>query len=159
MGKFNFTDTPKRQEVKFENFVPIQVSKNNLRTKVEVPLLTFSASQIGFNAKFRDDVLRKEHFKFAQVSISGNLMGIRFTKIELKDSLKVMGVEDEAETSKRSHQARMSGSSIFQYLKENTDFINLAAFTYKFKIKWDKDNIYYVELDSPFEKTKLKNEK
>lgn len=148
MGKFNFEDAGRKSN--FGDFVPIEIKKrNDGYARIEKPILSMTNSTIRIGSFLGEKLIQKE-YKFARFMRSGSMLGIQFLHEEEEDSVSLR-------QGKNSGKALTAAfSSVAGYLMETTDLVNLNVYNYQFDVKHDEKNIYYIELDKPWRKTKKK---
>ena len=148
MGKFNFEDAGRKSN--FGDFVPIEIKKrNDGYARIEKPILSMTNSTIRIGSFLGEKLIQKE-YKFARFMRSGSMLGIQFLHDEEEDSVSLR-------QGKNSGKALTAAfSSVAGYLMETTDLVNLNVYNYQFDVKHDEKNIYYIELDKPWRKTKKK---
>lgn len=151
MGKFNFEETGRKSN--FENFVPIEVRRfKGGNAKIKRPILNMSISEIRIGAFLGKELSDKKytHVRFMR---SGASLGIQFLNSEAENSVALRKYKKTGEALIASF------SSVAKYLMETTDLVNLNVYNYQFDVHHDEKNIYYIELNKPWKKTKKKGAK
>lgn len=145
MSKFNFPTSTNK--AKFENFVPMELKRTGNFVAVSPwPTITLTNNQARFNVK-AIDLIGEDKMKFIQLMIQDNFIAFKFSETESENSLKLAG-------KRTSSSVYFSFKGVATELAKTTDFVNLEAFTYKFKLQHDEDSIYYIDLSEPVEKSR-----
>ncbi|MBP1044878.1 hypothetical protein I6N96_01200 [Enterococcus sp. BWM-S5] len=147
MGKFNFDQ--KDQQSRFNTFTPIEITKRaGGGQRIEKPIVSLGSGQIRFGSFFSEE-LQKNRYTHARFMLSKNMLAMQFLTEEVPDSLKLR-------STTKSTALTASFTSVANYLMEETDLVNFNVYNYQFDIKHDEKNVYFIELDQPWRKTKKK---
>lgn len=148
MGRFNFEDAGRKSN--FGEFVPIEIKKRNEGyARIEKPILSMNSTTIRIGS-FLGETLLDKGYKYARFMRSGSMLGIQFLHDEEDDCVTLRQAKNQGKAITAAF------SSVSGYLMETTDLVNLNVYNYQFDVKHDEKNIYFIELDKPWRKTKKK---
>lgn len=158
MGRFNFEAynaeiaekklQQKRPRVK--TFVPLRMSTGftGRPQQASHALMRFTKTSCVFTSLAVEQF--QSYGQYVEFMLQGNLLAMRFLPEPSLYSYKV-SLQKEGDKPK---QVYVNFRALRKELQEKTDYVNFGVYTYEFLFCHDEKNIFYIELDRPFTKTK-----
>lgn len=153
MGKFNFESYQKEQQekqLKFGGFKPIKPGGFGAGKRDSRALVTISRNGIAPNASATEQLV--EFGRYVEFMIQGEFLIMRFLELKSDFSYKMSATKSGV----YSGATNIAAKKVLNELQENTDFINLNLYRYKFLLNKDEDNIFYIDLKKPDDKKRIR---
>lgn len=149
MGNFNFQNYQEKltnQQLSVTDFKPIKPGGFGGGRKETKPVISISRNSISANSSATKILVRNG--KFVEFMVHGGYLVMRVLskKSDYSYSLNVDKNESSASTS---------AGAVLKLLQEQTDLVNLNLYRYRFLLKNDEENIFFLNLSDPYEKKKI----
>lgn len=146
MGKFNFDQN--LSDRKFGEFNPIEIKQRNSGAgRIERPIMSMNNTTIRIGSYLGEKLMQKG-YRFVRFMLSQNMLAIQFLHDEEINCVKLQNNKNQGAALTAAF------SSIANHLMETTDLVNLNVYNYQFDVKHDEKNVYFIELNNPWKKTK-----
>ncbi|MDN3169360.1 hypothetical protein [Enterococcus faecalis] len=153
MGRFNFDAYQaeleekklQKQKPRIKTFIPLRTKHLVKSSNGTRKLIHFNQTSCTLSKAMLPHI---DNFgRYAEYMLQGNILAIRFMKEPTNYSYSWT-----VNSKKQTITAGLKG--LLSLLESQTDRVNFNVYRYTFELKHDSKNIFYLELDRPYEKKK-----
>ncbi|EGO6656631.1 hypothetical protein D2A61_12265 [Enterococcus faecalis] len=153
MGRFNFDAYQaeleekklQKQKPRIKTFIPLRTKRTVKSSSETRNLIHFNRTGCSLSKAMFSHVTTCG--RYAEYMLQGNILAIRFMK-EPTDYSYSWTVNPKKQTI----TAGLKG--LLSLLEKQTDCVNFNVYRYTFELEQDSENVFYLELDRPYEKKK-----
>lgn len=153
MGRFNFDAYQaeleekklQKQKPRIKTFIPLRTKRTVKSSSETRKLIHFNQTGCSLSKAMFLHVMNCG--RYAEYMLQGNILAIRFMK-EPTDYSYSWTVNPKKQTI----TAGLKG--LLSLLEKQTDCVNFNVYRYTFELEQDSENVFYLELDRPYEKKK-----
>lgn len=150
MSKFNFQNYQEKiseDRLSLDSFKPIKPGGFGSARRETKPIVSVTRNAINLNSAATRQII--QYGKYVEFMLHADFLVMRFLPNKTPSSYTLNLGKSEASAS-------TGASVVLKLLQENTDLINLHIYRYRFELKNDEENIYFLELKNPYERIRSK---